>query len=120
MIEQIDNEYRQRKGYGVTFSIEPSAYDCRLGDRVTFGDNREYMVCGAIKNVQPVLLDGKEIGLLEETQSHNFFHPLTTSFLVPIDDADERTIADPHYYEDEYLWMKFATLNQMLDYLKAS
>ena len=125
IIDEIEQEYRNAKGYGIKFSIEPEAYDCKLGDRVSFGENTTEMRCGTFYNYQPILLDGVEIGFLQEAVSGKIFHPITTSFCVPLADCSEpEKITDEmrksHHFDGDgetYL-MEFATLNQMLEYLK--
>lgn len=127
IIEQINEEYYQCAGYGVTFSIEPDAYDCSLGRRVSFGENETFLQCGDSINFQDVLLDGNVVGYLREIDCNRLFHPITTSFIIPIADCrDEETWAqkekefsgNPHLFDGgEVLELRFATLNQMLAFL---
>ena len=125
LIEEIHNEYRNRKTYGIQFSIEPEAYLCNLSDeRIVFGDNTTAMQCGVMYNWQDVIIDGKVVGYLEEKQSGRLFDPQTVSFCVILADCTEpEKITDemrqsPHFYEDETFLMKFATMQQMIDYLE--
>lgn len=129
IIEEIEKKYRDNPKHGVTFSIDAEAYECRLGDRVVFGDNTTDMQCGTLYNWQDVILDGKVVGYLQEAQSGRIFDPMTVSFCVPIADCMEHELWDkmseehkdnPHLHDGgEVLELRFATLNQMLDYLKA-
>lgn len=130
IIEEIEKKYRDNPKHGVTFSIDAEAYECRLGDRVVFGDNTTDMQCGTLYNWQDVILDGKVVGYLQEAQSGRMFDPMTISFCVPIADCMEHELWDkmseehkgnPHLHDGgEVLELRFATLNQMLDYLKAA
>ena len=130
IIEQIENEIRQNKNYGVKFSIDAEAYDCCLGDRVSFGENTIATQCGSIYNYQDIFLDGKTIGYLEEIDCGKLFHPMQTSFIIPIADCTEeelwtqkeKELADNQHLHDadEVLELRFATLNQLLDFLKAA
>ena len=127
IVEQRENEYRSYKGYGVTFSIDASAYESRFGDRVEFGDNTTSMQGGALYNWQDVLLDGNVIGYLEERENGKLFDPMTVTFCVPLADCTEQELweekvrefdGNPHLAESgEVLKLEFATLNQMLEYL---
>lgn len=130
IIEEIENKYRDNPKHGVTFSIDAEAYECRLGDRVVFGDNTTDMQCGTLYNWQDVILDGKVVGYLQEAQSGRMFDQMTISFCVLIADCMEHELWDkmseehkdnPHLHDGgEVLELRFATLNQMLDYLKAA
>lgn len=130
IIEQVEKKYRDNPKHGIMFSIDSSAYDCILGDRVVFGDNTTDLQCGTFYNWQDVILDGKVIGYLKEAQSGRMFDPMTISFCVPIADCTEHELWErmeseykdnPHLYDaGEVLELRFATLNQMLDYLKAA
>ena len=128
IVQEIEQRYRNNPKHGITFSIDASAYDCRLGDRVTFGENTTDMQCGTMYNWQDILLDGECIGYLQESQSGRLFDPMTSSFIVPIADCSEHELWDemevkykenPHLYDSgEVLELRFATLNQLLDHLK--
>ena len=122
-----EDKVRKMKCYGTQFSIDPDAYDCRLGDRITFGDCRISQEHSPRIGVQAVLLDGSnELGLLVTIQEHNIFMPLMTSFEVWLADCDDDNFDEvrnlhednPHFCDmGEWISMKFATINQMLDYL---
>lgn len=130
IIEQIENKYRQNVNFGVKFSIDPDAYDCRLGERVSFGENTTALQCGTFYNYQDIILDGEIIGYLEEIDCGRLFDPMTVSFIIPIADCSdmetwekkEKEFAEnPHLHDsDEVLELRFATLNQMLDFLNAA
>lgn len=130
ILEQVENEYRQNKNFGVQFSIDADAYECRLGDRVSFGESTAAMQCGSFYNYQDIILDGKVVGYLEEVDSGKLFHPITSSFIIPIADCTEEKLweqkekefsENPHLYDaGEVLELRFATLNQVWDFLKAA
>ena len=122
IIEEVEREYRESKNFGVTFHIDPEAYDCRIGDRITFGDNISDLQCGTFYNWQDIILDGdkeKPIGVLMEWYRGTLFSPICSTFSVPIPDekVTDEMREDPHFWETEYCEMQFATLNQLLDYL---
>ena len=119
ILEKAEQRYRKDKYFGIRFSIGPEAYDCRLGDKVSFGDNTTYMGCGVQHNYQPILLDGKEIGVLHEWQRGRLFDPMVCQFELPLDDEVSGELRNnPHFVEDEWNHLSFATLNQLLDYLQ--
>ena len=128
IVQEIEQKYRNNPKHGITFSIDASAYDCRLGDRVTFGENTTSMQGGSFYNWQDIILDGKVVGYLEEVESGRLFDPMTSSFIVPIADCSEHELWDemevkhkdnPHLYDSgETLQLRFATLNQLLEHLK--
>lgn len=130
IIEQIGNKYRQNPNFGVKFSIDSNAYDCRLGDRISFGENTTDLQCGSFYNYQDILLDGKVIGYLEEIDCGRLFDPIKVSFIIPIADCSEEELwvqkekefaENPHLHDaGEILELRFATLNQMLDFLNAA
>ncbi len=127
ILQEIEKKYRDNKNYGITFSIDSSAYDCRLGDRVCFGQNTTDLHRGTFYNYQDVLLDGKEIGCLVEEQSGKLLHPMLIHYEYPLADwSEEDKLTDemrnnPHFSDEgEYFCMRFATLNQLLDYIHAS
>ncbi len=127
IVDQIMNEYRQRPNHGIQFSVESEAYKCRVGDRVSFGDNTTVLQCGSFYNYQDIILDGNVIGYLEEVQSGRLFDPMTISFVIPIADCSEKDVwekmlvqfaGNPHLSDEgESLVLRFATLNQILDHL---
>ena len=117
-----DEEIRKNPLHGVTFSIDPEAYDCTLGeDRVMFGDNYCFMNCGTTFNYQPVIVDGKEVAQLEEIQPYGIFEPMSVSYIVGLDENEvtRKLRKNPHFsmgpYENPQ--MRFATLQQLIDYL---
>ena len=125
IVDKIDAEYRAKEGYGIQFSIDADAYECRLGDRVMFGESVSEMQCGTMYNWQDILLDDKVIGWLEESRSGKLLHPMVICFSVWLADCTEEgkitndMRKNPHFCDaGEYYCMRFATLNQMLDYLK--
>lgn len=130
ILSKIENEIRRSNNYGVQFSIDADAYDCRIGDRVSFGDNETSLQGGSFHNYQDVVLDGKTIGYLEEIDDGKLFHPMIVSFYITLADCTEHELWDkmekkhkgnPHLYDKgESLVLRFATLNQMLDYLSVS
>lgn len=128
IVQEIEQRYRNNPKHGVWFSIDASAYESSLGDRVSFGDNTTAMQGGALYNWQDIILDGKVVGYLQEVESGRLFEPITSSFIVPIADCSEHELWDemevkykenPHLYNlGEVLELRFATLNQMLEYLE--
>lgn len=127
IIEEIENEYRKRKLYGIQFSIEPEAYECNISDdRIVFGENTTAMQCGTFYNWQDIILDGNVIGFIEERRNGKLFDPMTVSFCVILADCTEpekitkEMAASPHFWEDETYQMRFATLQQLIDYLHLS
>lgn len=121
IIEQVENEWRQKKDYGIQFSIEPEAYQCDIPEtRLVFGDANINWYGGIQINNQPILLDGVEIGFVHEMQTERLFDPMTSSFMVCIEDEDvtDEMRNDPHFVDDEWCFMAFATLQQMIDYLR--
>ena len=122
MFEKRENEIKASPCHGVQFSIDPEAYDCTLGeDRVMFGDNYCFTNCGTTFNYQPVIVDGKEVAQLEEVQPYGLFEPMSVSYIIGLDDNDvtKEIRRNPHfcigYYENPQL--RFATLQQLIDYL---
>ena len=124
MIEVIEDKIKANPMHGVKFSIEPDAYACTLGeDRVLFGDNYSFMNGGTTFNYQPVIVDGKEVARLEEILPWHPFglEPMRTSFIIVLGDNEvtRAIIKNPHFeigcYEQPQL--RFATLQQMIDYL---
>ncbi|MDD6017203.1 MAG: hypothetical protein PUC18_13180 [Prevotellaceae bacterium] len=126
IIEQIESEYRSSKNYGIQFSIDPEAYKCNLPEeRVEFGENISDLQCGTFYNWQDVLIDGNVVGYLEESRSGRMLHPTTVSFCVFLADCSEpekitpEIEKNPHFRDEgEAYVLKFATLQQMVDYLK--
>jgi len=128
IVQEIEQRYRNNPKHGVWFSIDASAYECSVGDRVSFGDNTTDMQCGVLFNWQDIILDGKVVGYLQEAKNGRLFDPMTSSFIVPIADCTEHELWDemkvkykgnPHLYDaGETLQLRFATLNQLLEHLK--
>lgn len=117
IIEEIEARYHANPQYGIQFSIESSSYEC--DKEVEFIRNRKSMQAGCIYNWQDIILDGKEIGFLEEVVSGKLFDPITVSFYIPVED-EKITPAmreSPHFYEEECCFMRFATLQQMVNYI---
>lgn len=130
IVEQIEAEYRAMKGYGIQFSIEPEAYECDIpDDRLMFGDNTTDMQCGTLYNWQPILIDGNSVGYLQEKQSGKLFDPMTVTFIYILADCMEQELWDEmlskhndnlHLYDaGETLELRFATLQQFVDYLRS-
>ena len=125
LIEKINDEYRSRKNHGVTFSIDSEAYECECD--VEFGKNSTEMQCGTLYNWQPIIIGGKEVGYVEESQSGKLFDPMCVSFCVPLADCMEHELWDamaekhkdnPHLCDcGESLELRFATLRQLLGFL---
>lgn len=127
IVQEIEQRYRNNPKHGVWFSIDASAYESSVGDRVSFGDNTTAMQCGELYNWQDIILDGKVVGYLEEVESGRLFDPMTSSFIVPIADCSEHELWEKmevkykdnqHLYDSgEVLELRFATLNQLLEHL---
>lgn len=128
IIDKVEEKYRKDKNFGVQFSIDPDAYNCDIADdRIYFGDNTTKMDGSSFTNCQPILIDGKEVGLLHEWQHGGLFDPICTSFEIVIadcqdDDFDEKNAKyakNPHFCDgDEWSYLCFATLQQFVDYLR--
>lgn len=116
LIADINKKYRENPLHGIQFSIEETAYDCN--ENVNFGESEQWLESGILINTQDVFLNGENIGWLKERQQTNFFHPITVSFYVPLDKPTYADKINPHYHEGEYDFMRFATLQQMVDYVK--
>lgn len=117
IVDNIMEKYRAMPMHGIQFSVDPGAYDCN--EKVCFGDNTMNMQCGQIFNWQDVILDGKCIGFLEEIDNGKLFDPMTVSFYVPLDESKitDTIRSSKHFHEDEFCYMRFATLQQMIDYV---
>lgn len=128
IVQEIEQRYRNNPQHGVWFSIDASAYESKVGDRVSFGDNTTQMQGGSFYNWQDIVLDGKVVGYLEEVKSGRLFAPMTSSFIAPIADCSEHELwnkmevkykDNPHLYDSgETLQLRFATLNQLLEHLE--
>ena len=126
IIEMAQRPYRESPAHGVQFSIDAEAYECRIGDRVEFGDNTTSIECGIEHNYQPIIIDGHDTGgYLHEWRRGGLFSPTCISFCLPIADCTEpERVTDehrrsPHFFDEgETYLLAFATLNQYLDYLK--
>lgn len=126
LLEKIEKQYRDNRLHGVQFSIEPECYDADIADdRVVFGKNTTENVPGAEINYQPITVDGKELGFLMEQISYSFFHPICVSFCVKIADCQDENyeavcaenMSNKHFYDEgESALLRFATLQQFLDY----
>ena len=119
IIKHIESKYRKSPDFGVRFSIDPEAYICDISDeRLALGEPNIFMNCGVSCNNQPILIDGVEVGFVHERTGYGL-SPMITSFMVGLDDeVSEETRQDPHFLEDEWNYMCFATLQQMIDYLR--
>lgn len=129
IVKEIEQKYRNSPQHGIIFSIDAKAYDSRIGDRILFGESYRYMECGTTYNWQNIYLDmsGNTIGVLEERQNGKLFDPMTVSFCIHLADCMDKETWDemereykgnPHLVDEgETLWLKFATLNQLLDHL---
>ena len=130
IIQEIEQRYRNNPKHGVTFSIDADAYESRIGDRISFGENYTCTECGTTYNFQNIYLDeqGNTIGFIVEANNHKLFDPMTVSFCVHLADCSDMETWDemekeykdnPHLVDrGETLVLKFATLNQLLDHLK--
>lgn len=130
IVEQIEADYRAMKGYGIQFSIEPEAYECDIpNDRLMFGDNTTDIQCGTLYNWQPILIDGNSVGFLQEKQSGKLFDPMTITFIYILADCMEQELWDEMLSKHndnlhlcdagETLELRFATLQQFVDYLRS-
>lgn len=126
IMDEREDAIRKNPKHGVTFSIEPEAYECNLGeDRVCFGESYTYRMsnCGTFINHQPILIDGVNVGYLREISPWNIFEPMQVTFIYPLDENNitREMRKSPHFFEDEdhYLQtaMHFATLQQFTDYV---
>ena len=116
IIEETEAEYRNNPLHGVQFSIDADAYN---NEDVTFGESEQSTEGGALVSYQDVIYKGQTIGWVKETQSGRMFAPMVTSFYVPLENATEEDKRSPHYFEGEEDYMRFATLQQMVDYINS-
>ena len=116
IIEEAEAEYRNNPLHGVQFSIDADAYN---NEDVTFGESEQSTEGGALVSYQDVIYKGQTIGWVKETQSGRMFAPMVTSFYVPLENATEEDKRSPHYFEGEEDYMRFATLQQMVDYINS-
>ena len=129
IVQEIEKKYRDNPKHGVTFSIDPSAYECSIGDRISFGENYSHQESGAMYNWQNVYLDmaGNTIGYLEERCSGKLLDPMCVSFCVFLADCmDSETWSEmetkyadnPHLSDiGEVLRLEFATLQQLVEFV---
>lgn len=120
--EQYDNEYRTMDNFGIQFHIDEIAYECELEHgRVSFGESELFTRHGADINFQDIFIDGKKVGILKEYAPYNVFmlKPILVSFIIPLPDEvdDDRLRNNQHFVEGERNELRFATLQQMIDYL---
>lgn len=116
IIEEAEAEYRNNPLHGVQFSIDADAYN---NEDVTFGESEQSTEGGALVSYQDVIYKRQTIGWVKETQSGRMFAPMVTSFYVPLENATEEDKRSPHYFEGEEDYMRFATLQQMVDYINS-
>lgn len=98
------------------FGHKPSDYECKIGDRITFGENYEYFQNGNWYNNQNILLDKEIVGLLHEISPYNFLEPNQQSFMYCCN-GEEELRNHPNYVDDEDEWLMFPTLNQFVDFI---
>lgn len=126
IIDEIENRYRSMRGYGVQFSIDADAYSYDGPEKVSFGKNETVMQGGVLYNFQPVIINGETFGYLQESKNGKLFDPMQTSFCYIIADCSDVDYDDvlkvykdnPHFCEDECLELRFATLNQFMEFYK--
>lgn len=119
-----EEEIRKNPRHGVTFSIEPEAYECNLGeDRVVFGENYTFtQYDGTAFNHQAILIDGIDCGYLREVQPWNIFEPMRVSFIYPFLDEEKitRKMRKSQHFMDDMGYnnpaMIFGTLQQFVDF----
>lgn len=125
IIADIEAKIKANPLYGVQFGIDPECFECNLGeDRCYFGENYTFMNGGTTFNYQPIIIDGEEVGSLEEIVPWHPFglEPMRTSFILPLDEnkLTRREKKSKHFcmgpYENPQL--RFATLQQLVDFLK--
>lgn len=127
LAEKYEKETMGLPGYGIQFSIEPNQFECRLGDRISYGESHIFQQHSPRMGYQPVLLDGKPIenAFLITVANHNIFKPIISWHEIMLADCLEsekitNEMRNNEHFADmgEWFSMRFATLNQMLDYLK--
>ena len=127
IINEIESRYRSNPLHGVTFSIDATAYDCT--DKIQFGTSETEYSGGNVHNYQDIIYKGKVIGWCHEYQAGRLFDPMCVQFCYPLADCTEhekceqlekRFAKDPHFYNGETYRLNFATLQQLIDFVKAS
>lgn len=123
-MSDIEAKIKANPMHGIKFSIEPEAYDCNIVpmSRVSFGDNHTFRSGGTTFNYQPVICDGKEVAQLEEIQPYGLFEPMRVSFIVWFENEEAaKPFRKSKYFEIgpyENPQLRFATLQQLVDFLK--
>ena len=98
-LEQLfENEVRKEKYFSVRFGIDSE--DFETNENVTFGENYSFETCNGEYNYQPILLEGKEIGVLEEHSFSNVFKPVRHSFKVYV--KKEYQTENEHFMDEEF------------------
>lgn len=116
-LEELDEKERLKPNYGIQWGMEASDYKCSAKG-ITFGKNTDWDENGTTCSSQPIFLNGKKIGILHEWVGGGFFDRMHQTFMVYIDHAPtEQERNDPHFFEAEDYWMRFAKLQDMIDYL---
>lgn len=124
LIEKIDNEVRNRVGYGITFTIDNEKISDDLERRISFGESIVSHIRGDMVNYQNIELDGRVVGYVREYSSHNFLRPMETSYCIWLADCTEEGLltdemrSDVHFVdcgESFELW--FGSLVDFVDYV---
>lgn len=127
IISEIESRYRSNPLHGVTFSIEATAYDCT--EEVQFGESVTANGGGYVENFQDIIINGKVIGWVHEYRNGRLFEPTCVQFCYFLADCTEldkcgqlekQFANDPHFYAGETYRLNFATLQQLIDYVKAN
>ena len=124
IIADKESKIKANPLHGIQFSIEPEAYDCNIVpmSRVWFGDKHAFMNCGTTFSYQSVIIDGEVVAVLEEIQPYGLFEPMRTSFIIQFDDdeAAKPFTKNKHFRIGPYDYPQlcFATLQQLVDFLK--
>lgn len=127
IIAEIEKKYRESPKHGVTFSIDANAYECDCD--IIFSAPSQSLSGGVFFNWQDIILDGKVVGYLEETQSGRLFDPMCVSFCRCLADCEdyklweemeEKYQGNPHLVDEgESLQLRFATLNQFINHIRS-
>ena len=121
LLQEEKDRVRRDKDFGVQFHIDAeAAYESGLADdRVVFGESKVVWANGNQINYQDIYIDGKNVGILREYAPYNIFKPMTISFLLPLEDEEvtDELRQSPHFVQEEWCDLWFATLKQLVNHL---
>ncbi len=127
ILEEIAQEYLNDPNHGIKFSVKDIDQDIfthKLGDRISFGESVDERQMDTLYEYKDIILDGKPFGYIQFSITKNYLHPTIVSFCYVLADCTEpealtaEMVDSPHFDDlTESYRYKFATLQQMLDYL---